>query len=481
MITGVRGAGTQRGPKPRGKGKAHTASIKMGNKLVCGDSGVAALGVVDTSQGVYNCSGTVRGTGGECVFGATYALANGTDITVDSCLSYYDAPPPGFQVALADNIRLSEFWCPTADFLDQRVPAALLNVTTCECLESVGGDAEDSAEDEGQWVLGVAFSILSSASTTVGTLLQKYAHNLNDAKEHKAREFLGLLLSPMWLLALFVMVLLPLPFDFLAFSMAPQSLLVPFAGMTILLNAILAPLTLGEKITRVEIVATFVILVGLVLTTAFGPKDDVDLSACELLDRYDDADMLVMLLSTFALIGTALYFIHLAPQTATVKRATPALYALCAGGFGGIMNIFFKAVGEMAASGVSADAGASDGLWKSIHPYYHIVLIVVLATLQISFINQGLRRYSAVLFSPLYNSLYIACSATFGAIMFKEFAGYTPVQFVFFPLGILVTLLGISLMTLKTPGSEHSEVVVPDPEALASHKSRQQAPILAIS
>lgn len=418
----------------------------MGNSLPCGTTNTSAV----TDSSGWNCSLAATSTElGSCNFNATYTLNNGTTLQLSTCLRYEDVQPPGYAVMLASSEDLDSFWCSTAEHLEQTNISGLLEVADCECTE----DDSDSDSAASNWLLGVMFSILSSFCTTFGTILQKYAHIVNDRKEKKARELGGILLSPWWLFALFIMVLLPLPFDFIAFSLAPQSLLVPFAGMTILLNAIFAPILLKEKITMIEIIATTVILVGLVTTTASGPKTDADLDACALLARYNDLDFLLAVIVPLVICAISLYFIHFIESSPLINQMKPLLYAICAGAFGGVGNIFFKATGEMAQASISGSDGVISP-WTTIHPYYHIIFTIMLAVLQISHINQGLRRYDAVLYLPMYNTAYILISGSVGAIVYKEFSGYSTLQFVLFPLGVFITLMGIILMTRKQTNAE---------------------------
>lgn len=312
------------------------------------------------------------------------------------------------------------------------------NTTAC------GGGLGDGGSTP-LWVIGVLFSTISSLATAVGTLLQKKAHKINSAlePERRAREFIGLLLSPTWLFAFFLMVLLPLPFDFVANAYAAQSLLVPLAGVTIAASQLLAPVLLKEVLSWAVIRATFVIIVGVVLSTSTGSHAEQEYDACSLLALYTRIDTFVLpVLLLGGAIGVALALEHgcLGEATVVLGRWRPATLAFLAGGFGALNNLVFKATGELAFS-------SDKSHWSTVHPYYHIALVVVLATLQISHINHGLKDYDAVFYLPLYNCFFIVCTSTLGAIFFGEFVGMSVMRWVLFPLGVGVTLIGIVLMS----------------------------------
>ena len=126
---------------------------------------------------------------------------------------------------------------------------------------------------------------------------------------------------------------------------------------------------------------------------------------------------------------------------ATLTPFAPDPRALHSDSTGAFNNIVFKATGELAFSSQSDH-------WSTIHPYYHIVLILGLSLLQISHINQGLRHSNAVSFLPMYNCFYIVLTSTLGGLFFGEFDGLSLASMVLFPLGVAVTLFGIAGMTL---------------------------------
>eukprot|EP00906_Rhabdomonas_costata_P034487 RCo048536 len=147
---------------------------------------------------------------------------------------------------------------------------------------------------DSQWVLGVLCSLLASLFSAVGTVLQKHAHMQRlrqsqqsrsaaqrsslrpgdvesaDAKSENEEEVSsGLLLrSPAWLLGLFFLVALPLPFNCAALTLADQSLITPLFGVTLLLNQIVAPALLSETLTCVDLFSTAAILIGSTVSVA---------------------------------------------------------------------------------------------------------------------------------------------------------------------------------------------------------------------
>lgn len=298
------------------------------------------------------------------------------------------------------------------------------------------------------WLVGLGCSVVSSAATAVGTILQKKAHNLQQSlpDEEKAPEIAGIVFNKYWLWALVIMVFLPLPFDFASFALAPQSVIVPMTGLTIVLSAIAAVVILKERLTKIEVIGTFTILCGVALTTVTAGGNSETLTLCDILDRYIELDFLIPASALMFSVFVNMYWLKTENYPSALEKFKPQMYAFVAGGLGAIMQVLFKATGELAKG--SAD-GVGGNTWRTVHPYYHIIGVVVLAVGMLSYLNLLLSRVDAVIATPLYFTNLIVCSSTIGLLFYKEYKGFEVWQWVVFPLGILVVCMGVAFMSLK--------------------------------
>lgn len=62
--------------------------------------------------------------------------------------------------------------------------------------------------------------------------------------------------------------------DFAALAFAAQSIVAPLGALTLVSNVVLAPLLLGETISRADVVATAVIIAGSCLAVAFASHEE---------------------------------------------------------------------------------------------------------------------------------------------------------------------------------------------------------------
>jgi len=256
------------------------------------------------------------------------------------------------------------------------------------------------------WLIGFGLTILSSLAVSSGTVLQKKAHMVDQQlpPEKKARRKGGMLMSRMWITGFVLMAGLQIPLAFGALATASQSMVIPLgAGCTIVLTQILAVFVLKERMGKAEAFATLLIIAGVIMTTtaSAGGESAQPLDTCEILARYSQPDYLALLFCVLSTLIMCVLIFYWGPEVIN-RRWLPALYAYTAGAMGGFLNVMLKSVGMFLQGAISGlDVGATQ-IWRTIHPYYHIALIIFFAVGMISFINQGLEQFDAVSFLPLY-------------------------------------------------------------------------------
>jgi len=265
------------------------------------------------------------------------------------------------------------------------------------------------------WVLAVIVCALMSVLTVCGFVLQKQAVTTSEGH----RRIGDIVLSARWLLGFSLVSISPILGDLVAYALAPMSLITPLCGISVALNLCVAPRLLGERLQlRVDLTATLLILTGMVMTSAVGPKQEINYSPTELLQLCMRPGFLaVMSALLLALIGC---FTVMWLKRASVARAAErnpsnpnighvVIVAFAATGPGAISNILLKTVSEMIAQNDWLQCLAS------------VVLLVPFAVLQLNFINRGLRYYPQTVFFPIYQTMLVVGNTTLGAIYFKEF------------------------------------------------------------
>jgi len=302
------------------------------------------------------------------------------------------------------------------------------------------------------WVVAVGMSCLSSFLTVGGFIIQKKAVMHMNSKSCWPR--IGdIILSPQWLLGFALAVVFPLPANLVAYALAPLSLLSPLSGFTILVNYIMAPPLLGEKLQPIpDTIASICILSGTVLTTAFGDRGengvDMDMERMlALLSNWVFVFALGCLMSVMAPSAVYMYVRREAiEQAAETRPSNPPLQqlllpALMYAGFGCLTNVNLKAVSELFAAGKP--------------PLFCLLifatLVVPVASLQLNFLNRGLRLYLQVIFFPVSSAMLLVTNTLYGALYYQEYKKFAdaPLDLVAFVGGVALIAIGINVFRLR--------------------------------
>eukprot|EP00658_Telonema_sp_P-2_P067814 TRINITY_DN56749_c0_g1_i1.p1 TRINITY_DN56749_c0_g1~~TRINITY_DN56749_c0_g1_i1.p1 ORF type:complete len:127 (-),score=30.25 TRINITY_DN56749_c0_g1_i1:200-580(-) len=69
--------------------------------------------------------------------------------------------------------------------------------------------------------------------------------------------------------------------------------------------------------------------------------------------------------------------------------------------------------------------------------------------IQIHYLNLGIERFEVLLVVPVYMGFWIIFTALAGLLTYREYDGFDVVEAILFPLGVLITLCGVYLMSLR--------------------------------
>jgi len=298
------------------------------------------------------------------------------------------------------------------------------------------------------WVVAVALCILGSLLTVTGLALQKQA-----ASAPAGHPRLGhIVLSARWFAGVITGVILPIPIAVCAYGIAPMSLTTPLSGVSVVLNMILAPVLLGEKLQmRVDVPATLLILVGTAVSTAAGVHVEDEYDFIGLLQLWGKFEFLLAVgFLSAAMLGCLGHMARHRAHIEALARSRPSnpnlchvlLPALVAAGSACFSNILLKAVGELVKSGAVA-------LQLSIC----LAAAGMPAIVQLNFVNKGLALYQQTVFVPVYSSLLVVINTFYGLIFYREYVALLQQRErcgLFFG-GVLLVILGVVAFSLRKP------------------------------
>jgi hypothetical protein len=130
------------------------------------------------------------------------------------------------------------------------------------------------------------------------------------------------------------------------------------------------------------------------------------------------------------------------------------LYGALSGIAGAQSVLFGKCTAEMIVATVSGH-----GLFFVYYQSYLIIgSMVASILLQIKWLNDGLIRFDSVSLIPIFQSFWILVSVVGGIVFFGEATQFSAVQAVMFPLGVIVTISGVYLLSRRSVAPRNDSV-----------------------
>jgi hypothetical protein len=303
------------------------------------------------------------------------------------------------------------------------------------------------------WIIGFALCMVFAAMSPLALNLQKSSIMRNDALP--LAEQAPVYRQPKWMCAVALLVSCSLV-DFVAYGLAPQSLLTPLGAMVLVYNMIIARFY-GEAVGRVEILATGVITVGTLLCIVFADHYSPSYSFSDILDLWYTNRMLwyVILVPLFA-AAHAVPAHYIAKHDLTSHPIDGPKYArlLCAGyaGAAGIIGaqaiLFAKQTMELLKAW-----GLGEPIWAHAEVYFIVLGIPAGMVGNLTFLNKALAIFDALQVVPIYQTYWMIAGTIGGFVYFNELEEMDALSKAMFFLGALISVGGIVILsTRRQPG-----------------------------
>lgn len=129
------------------------------------------------------------------------------------------------------------------------------------------------------------------------------------------------------------------------------------------------------------------------------------------------------------------------------------MYVVCCSYSQGAQSVLFAKCTALLLRSTIAGDGMMFVYWGT---YFVLLGLGVTIFLQIRWLNSGLRMFSALMIVPIFQSFWILVSVISGIVFFGEYSDIfgSPVNGVFFPLGLLITIAGVYYLTRHAPMHE---------------------------
>jgi len=301
--------------------------------------------------------------------------------------------------------------------------------------------------DRQSWMIAVSLAVVAAFSNNLGVNLQKLAWM-------KRQRMPTTYQYRLYWLAGMVCIVFASVFDFVALAFAPQSVIAPMGSLTMVFNTCVAPRMLGESLHGKVVASTFIIVAGCILAVMSASHVNAICSVDALFALYLTMRFFAYALCFFAIVGVTMAFITRAERVKAdygvdtdayrkVFRYHRVSYAFLSGLFGAQSVLFARSVGQLF---VGSTRGGR--IFLAYPASYLIVFCMVgCIVLQLYFLNLGLARFESVYNVPVFTGTFIVGVALGGGIFYGEFSQFAAWQAVCFPLGVVVCIIGVFMLT----------------------------------
>ncbi len=301
-----------------------------------------------------------------------------------------------------------------------------------------------------QWVVGFLLCLIFAALSSLALNLQKKSLNEADKKDPPT----PLCKQWKWILGMVILIIGSIV-DFIAYGLAPQSVLTPLAGMVLVWNVLISRI-FGEKSGIREYVSTVIIFAGTLLSVIFASHYTPNYTADEIVALYREPAMIAYLVlapifaaSHYGLIKIISFYRLADPRSGRswVWQTLECVgYAGTAGTIGAQAVLFAKQFMELIKASALGDA-----VWTRFEIYLIALCIPVFLVGNITFLNAGLRHYSALQTIPIYQTYWMLVATASGLIFFKEIEEMSEMAIGFFWLGVMTSIIGIIILSGRRP------------------------------
>lgn len=285
-------------------------------------------------------------------------------------------------------------------------------------------------------ILGIVFSLLSSACFNINNLIEKRAVDMMSEitvrrPGHMVR---SLLTSRLWL-AGFSIGIVAIGLLVISYSLAPTVIVQSIFGAGVILLVLASRRYLGEHLTRREHQGLFVIVLALICVSstigAASPRSNAGSPAA------------VLIVSAVALGAAGLMF-----KTLRSALKDPSVtFGITSGLLYGVATLQTKAASVLIER--HGDSGAIPVILSSPYPY----VFIIASTLGLITFQTGLKRCRIAVVGPVTNivaSIYVVAA---GMAIFGEGLPRSPILTFFRILGFALVLLGSWILAVGPAGT----------------------------
>ncbi|XP_038056697.1 NIPA-like protein 2 [Patiria miniata] len=291
-------------------------------------------------------------------------------------------------------------------------------------------------------IIGACLAIGGNLLISVSMNIQKYALMRLENQGFHAETSHDYLKSRLWWLGIAMMVTGEIG-NFMAYGFGPATVVAPLGTTTVVANAYIAIVFLGEKLRARDVLGTYLIIVGAFLIVVFSTQDNTRLSAEQIDSHILKPAFLVYLGAEVVVFIAVNIIIHHYGALHVILFILPA--AILAS----LTVISSKAVSGMITLTVGGDSQLTYAIF-----YIMIIVIFVTGVIQIRYVTRAMQSFQATVVVPTFFVFFTVSAILAGIFFYGEFNGLTFVQVVMFLFGCFCSFVGVLFITQGRNGEQ---------------------------
>jgi magnesium transporter len=326
------------------------------------------------------------------------------------------------------------------------------------------------------WILGSCIALCAAVMANTGLNLQKLSHLENTYYDPFTRkrprpqsEKAGMMTRPRWWIGITLIVMASIC-DFAALSFAAQSIVATLGSLSLVANALIAPMIVNEKITSREWKAIALIMTGDVFAVLFGQHASETYTFNGLMSLYYTTSFAIYAACVsiaIVVIYMSINYIettYLAPPNEDGSREFRYTYnpRSCVAKYhkfshamlSGIIGAQSVLLGKSCAELVKTMIAGRGNLFAHFSTYILLATMVLSIFGQLSFLNFALERFDALIVIPVFQTFWTLVSVIGGFVFYKEYLNLQALQVIMFSIGLGCTIFGVHILAQRKSSTD---------------------------
>lgn len=312
------------------------------------------------------------------------------------------------------------------------------------------------------WYVGIICAAVASFCGALGDCVVRLSFLRERHKDHPYRP---LFKRPLWLAGMFCSIICNPVLTLISLRFAAASAVMPFAGMHILWSVFLARCIIGEVLHILDTISCLLIVLGVTLTILFGATD-IEYALSNSYGWIIYSAICFLILGVCILVSLPVRFM--------ISRTTLMVRQICATAVAGVTGANTNVCAKGAIMLIGAVIEGNTQSLKEPTIYIMTSVTILMASLQVFYLNYCLYKYRATFVIPMINTILIVTGSLGAIIIFNEI----PKQIPLFTMGITLVIVGIYTLsqspnhTTEPYGEQTEQISINGTEAQTSQSSR---------